>query len=514
MNNIKIFRSVLSNKVSHCEELKEHFKELTNIVKITNINYKFKYYEVKNKQNNEVMTNLFCEVQQAYYIISNFVTKLKYKYCKTFNNEDLMFNSLENEITFNVIINNFIYKFTYYEFINIINNSLLHFETNSNQTLHNIFSAPLEIKNPYTNVVFNKNVLYNFYNFIINYTYSLPVLFKLYYESDFEISSFFILHENYITVNSIQKHIKNSTNSYKFEYLINAITIFTSFINKHLYSNYRLVLLLNNFKLKIYSMDKNKVGSFDAIIVNYLLIIYYFKIKHEKDYVINKIKLVTKILKNNIIKFSDRSISYLESNDIIESINHNYESIINIEFDDLANISTIANNYESRNTINNIFTNENNRINIDRFDRINRINRINSINRLNRLNRINRINIEDDNYRSYQNTNNEHEDVDEEPALEDNIENHNEENTDNENENTTIENDTLENINNTHDKQIQTDNIYLINTPTNIISNVKYGFEQINNFPLFQKMVIIISGLNLLFLINISSSIYLLYFTL
>ena len=36
MNNIKIFRSVLSNKVSHCQELKEHFKELTNIVKITN----------------------------------------------------------------------------------------------------------------------------------------------------------------------------------------------------------------------------------------------------------------------------------------------------------------------------------------------------------------------------------------------------------------------------------------------------------------------------------------------
>ena len=137
---------------------------------------------------------------------------MKYNKSKIYNTEDLLGNDIVNELTFNIYINKFIYKFTYDNFVNLIKSSLFRFNDSNNTDLinANTFSLPLEIKNPYTNIPFNKNILYNFIFIVKKHNYNIPTVYQLYYENNFEIRDLFLHHENYLTINSIKIYIKIS----------------------------------------------------------------------------------------------------------------------------------------------------------------------------------------------------------------------------------------------------------------------------------------------------------------
>ena len=78
--------------------------------------------------------------------------------------------------------------------------------------LNNIIIKPQNIKNPYTNIEFSRNNLYNFYIFCKNYDLKIPTIYLKKNKEDFNITQLFLNHEIYIVKNSLIKYINNLSN--------------------------------------------------------------------------------------------------------------------------------------------------------------------------------------------------------------------------------------------------------------------------------------------------------------
>ena len=193
---------------------------------------------------------------------------------------------------FLVYIDKFIYKFTYYDFLKIINSSLLNYDETFNENLinsENFLFNPLKIKNPYTNVIFKKNVLYNFYIFLLNNNLKIPLLLQLFYYSDFNIQDFVSKNENFATRKSLNNYVKNLSLKDKHKLLLQSINLFNNFITKN-FDGFTIKYLTLNFKNKFNNLPFDKINYYDNIIYNYLLSIYFFNTKQYKNYINNKIK--------------------------------------------------------------------------------------------------------------------------------------------------------------------------------------------------------------------------------
>lgn len=151
--------------------------------------------------------NNFSNAQKIYSSLRRFANKYKYKHLKKFEiDTDLCFNSfntINKNITINLIENNIIYKFRISDLINIINKSLSHSPY--------FFSEPYDIKNPYTNIPFSYFNLYNIYFKIKETNFIMPLLFNLYFLSNFNLTHFKNNNECYIRDFVINNFIKNAT---------------------------------------------------------------------------------------------------------------------------------------------------------------------------------------------------------------------------------------------------------------------------------------------------------------
>ena len=88
-------------------------KEYYLIDKITTINKKFVYFNLKTILKNDIYVYLFYRAQRLYIALVNFVNKLRIRKAKVYNDEDLLGDKI-NTRSFNVLYNNFIYKFRPY----------------------------------------------------------------------------------------------------------------------------------------------------------------------------------------------------------------------------------------------------------------------------------------------------------------------------------------------------------------------------------------------------------------
>ena len=239
----------------------------------------------------------------------NIIFSNKYK---IYNNEDLLCNIIEEkDITFNVIINKFIYRFTYYDFIRIINNSLLHYTCIENSDyIDNIFISPVYIKNPYTNINFNINVLYNFYIFCINNNKKIPLLFKLFYYENFNLKNFFLVHEIYIVSNAYKIYIKNCDIYTKHANLLSLINTFVNFISKYI-KNFSIKYLLTNYKLKFYNLTYDETEYYNYYLHDYMMLIYFYKKKQYKYVIDYKLKIIFNLLYDKNIKVIDPLLNNL-----------------------------------------------------------------------------------------------------------------------------------------------------------------------------------------------------------
>ena len=174
--------------------------------------YKFFYNTINNfiSSKNDVVKNefieLFCNIQKTYNSLNRFSCIIKYNRAKLIVDEDIGLNKLEQN-TKNVICicqNNAKYLFKVHDLIQIIETSL----TNS----HFFFAEPQYIKNPYTNLPFNKSTLYNIYFFIKLETTCFCDLFFKFYNCNFNMGLFKMNNEYLLREHSIKNYVYKSTN--------------------------------------------------------------------------------------------------------------------------------------------------------------------------------------------------------------------------------------------------------------------------------------------------------------
>ena len=121
------------------------------------------------------------------------------------------------------------------------------------------FSEPLSCKNPFNNIPFNKSTLYNIYFRILEFNKIVPILFHLFFLSNFDINKFKEDNECYIRDYAILDYVKTKDKNILFEEIINML--YNSCVN---------------FKIRIDNdFPKNKLVS---IMRPYLLL--YFKSKY------------------------------------------------------------------------------------------------------------------------------------------------------------------------------------------------------------------------------------------
>jgi len=185
------------------------------------INY-FDYYILQNdklsEEDKNYLFDIFSKTQKTYNSlnrISFLYKKYKAKFydvnCDLCMNE---FNTIKSNIIFSLFCKNnkTIYKFRISDIITIINNALTYD--------YNFISTPQEIKNPYTNIPFDKGELYYIYFKIKNSTFLMPYLFHQLFTYNFDLFKFKINNECYLREESIKKFIKSNNILDKRNYIL------------------------------------------------------------------------------------------------------------------------------------------------------------------------------------------------------------------------------------------------------------------------------------------------------
>ena len=355
INQIYIYNKNIQNQIdqnSDSNNLKINLiKENSLLNKIVDTKKKYKYYKYKVHNTDINIYKIFITAQKIYFFYLKFITKKTKINATIHNNEDLIGNVFEeDDKIFKVYIDRFVYNFTYYDFVKLVNNSLLNYEepiTISPDDIDNILFKPTTLKNPYTNLYFKKNVLYNFYLYCFANKFKIPTLYILYYESNFHIKKLIENNETYIVKKAFFDFIKNLSPSKKHILLIQTINMFTNFIIKHI-QHFAIKYLAHNYKLKFYNIDASEIEYYNSFLHTYLIIIFYYNNKIYKNYVNNKLKLVMDLLYDTNIKFIDPSIqTFLNSDYSSEKISHilikNINNIINKELDSINFTNTLTN---------------------------------------------------------------------------------------------------------------------------------------------------------------------------
>tara|TARA_B100001093_G_C26858529_1_gene1028693 strand:+ start:2633 stop:3952 length:1320 start_codon:yes stop_codon:yes gene_type:complete len=170
---------------------------------------------IDNYDKNYFLNN-FSNAQKTYSSLRKFANLYKFKHLKKFEiDTDLCcnnFSTLSKNITINLIENDIIYKFRISDLINIINQSLSHSPY--------FFSQPYDIRNPYTNIPFSYANLYNIYFKIKQTNFIMPLLFNLYFLSNFNLTHFKNSNECYIRDFAINNFINNATTDELYQYIL------------------------------------------------------------------------------------------------------------------------------------------------------------------------------------------------------------------------------------------------------------------------------------------------------
>ena len=189
---------------------------------------KFKYFlnEINNifltEEQKEDFINIFCKIQKTYFALSRFAYMYKYKKAKIVVDFDLCLNPIDtsNKNSICLLQEKYKYYFRINDLISIIDTAL------SNSP--NFFSDPLNSKNPYNNVPFNKSTLYNIYFNIRAKTCIIPELIHKFFLCDFNLDKFEKEFEYLIREHAIQKYIKNSHTESLYNSVLSMINYYNS----------------------------------------------------------------------------------------------------------------------------------------------------------------------------------------------------------------------------------------------------------------------------------------------
>lgn len=156
------------------------------------------------KEDQTTLLDIFSKTQKTMFAFSKLVRIYRMKKLPINIQTDLLLNTIDvrQKNVFIFLQNNAKYIFVVNDLINIITSNL------SNCSFY--FAEPLEIKNPYNNLPLSHAILYNLYFFIRKNLFSMPILFDLYFYSNFNMEIFKINNENYIREVFIKNYVFRS----------------------------------------------------------------------------------------------------------------------------------------------------------------------------------------------------------------------------------------------------------------------------------------------------------------
>jgi len=177
-----------------------------------NYSIKIKYHFLREILTNKFLTeqqielfiNSFYRIQRCNFGFQKLAYQFKFNKAEFAQKNDLCMNDIDTSKKNNITIlhNDKKYIFIISDLINLVNMALL----NSS----NFFSEPLVIKNPYTNLPFNKAILYNIYFLIRFHSLILPDLFHKFFLTNFDLREFKSRYEYLLRDGIIHKYINNS----------------------------------------------------------------------------------------------------------------------------------------------------------------------------------------------------------------------------------------------------------------------------------------------------------------
>jgi len=231
--------------------------------------------------------DLYVYSKKVYNVLKRFFFKIKLKKTKKYRmTTDLYFNDLSlfpEEQKIDILENNTIYTFRLTDLINIWTDCLLEIE--------GLFPIPKDIKNPYTNIKFNTNNLYNIYFKILNSNFHIPIIITHFFESQFKIHYLLDYYYPYLKDKCILKFCKECSDYEKYEYIENMFFDYRSDIS---WTRVPTIRVLKYDGIKIYCRKLN-------ICVKYYLIGKYSPNNWTKEKYYNLGKtVIKKFIENNI----------------------------------------------------------------------------------------------------------------------------------------------------------------------------------------------------------------------
>ena len=224
----------------------DFFSEKTNLSDM-NIYKCYIYIQTESytKEELEKLTDIYIQSKKIKNIFKSQLRKKNIEKMKVFDsNTDLYFNPLnkypKNQLV-KLIINNTIYNFRISNLINMWLDSLTKQE--------NLFCKPIELKNPYTNLPFNKHNLYNIF-FAIHFSpYIIPTLIYYFFLVDFNLDIFVFKYYPILKDYAIKNFIKNGTVSELYENIHNMLYTFKRYLGG-IYLPHRLAYSRKKFIVK------------------------------------------------------------------------------------------------------------------------------------------------------------------------------------------------------------------------------------------------------------------------
>ncbi len=178
--------------------------ELIELLVTISTNVKnFNFYVINNfflsESVKEKTTDIYCRLKKNKQIILRVIHRYKRKKMTPVNTCDLScipFSEYSPSLYFELIVSNNLYMFKHSDMYNIIETSLTNYD-------EYMFSTPIPIKNPYTGIKFNKNILY----LLFLKLKQVPILFRFYMKCNFNLNEFLLNYECLLRGYSIEKSI-------------------------------------------------------------------------------------------------------------------------------------------------------------------------------------------------------------------------------------------------------------------------------------------------------------------
>ena len=241
--------SISTNEIEDLFDIEEQKKDVIIYQKIIN-----RYDSVlKNK-----FESLYIESKKIKNVVYNFLKLLLFK--KSINSGiemDLYMNNLQDfneKFTITVKEKKTIYKFRVSDIVNLWVSAL--------QNCDQLFSKPLNVKNPYTNIIFSKTTLYNIYFKLLDTGFIIPNIINSFVNCELDIDDFSIKEFPYLKENAIKFFVTEGHVLDKYEQTINMLHDYRKTVYYYtassLCSTRSKIRIVKTFKLHLYLYLRSK----------------------------------------------------------------------------------------------------------------------------------------------------------------------------------------------------------------------------------------------------------------